>query len=625
MLSYLLLVAVVLGTSSAAFDQAEENKTLAFLSNFNRAVLQEDYKSSEASWKYSTNLTEYNKEIKIKLNVQFSLFMQQARRNASAFDVEKLSDDTKRQIKLIKSSASPKSKEDVTKLNDLESEMESIYSKGTVIDKDGKTKLQLDPELMKIMRTSRDYERLLFAWTGWRNVTGPKLRPIYEKFVTLSNKGAQENGWADKGDYWRSWYEVDDLESIVAALYNDLKPLYQELHAFVRHKLRIKYQEKVGQSDPIPAHLFGNMWAQSWINIYDLVEPYKGQPSLDVTPNLVKKNYTALKMVKLAESFFVSIGLKSLPESFYNKSMIEKPNDGRGVICHASAWDFSVNRDVRVKQCTTVTHNYLVTTHHELGHIQYYLQYWDRPYKYRTGANPGFHEAVGDTLSLSVDTPQHLKNIGLLDSFGTSKESEINALMKMALSKIAFLPFGFLIDQWRWNVMRGKITPDNYNEEWWKLRTKYQGIRPPVQRTENDFDPGAKYHIPANTPYIRYFVSYVLQFQFHKAACAAAGFKGPLHQCSIYNSKDAGKKLGDMLAMGKSKPWPEALEKMTGTKKMDVGPLKEYFQPLQTWLKEQRKELMYPIGWDSSEPSTSSSIFASVILTAIVLLFSVAL
>nr|UQI50242.1 angiotensin-converting enzyme [Haliclona caerulea] len=609
---FLVFVALLLETTAAAFDQAEENKTLAFLKWYNDRAAKEEYIVNEATWKHATNLTAENQALKTEASVAFSIFMQNARKNASKFDRSKLSDDSKRQITRIIASASPKDKDDLKKLSDLESRMEDIYSSSKVQDSDGKM-LALDPDLTKIMSTSRDYERLKFAWKGWRNATGPKIRPIYKTFVELSNKGAKEHGWKDTGEWWRSWYEVDNLEEIVEGLYADLKPLYEELHAYVRFKLSKKYKQ-VEKTGPIPAHLLGNMWSQSWVNIYDLVEPYQGEPSLDVTPNMVKQNYTPLKMVKLAEEFFTSIGLKALPPSFYSKSLIEKPSD-REVICHASAWDFSINKDVRIKQCTTVTHNYLVTTHHELGHIQYYLQYWDQAYEYRTGANPGFHEAVGDTLSLSVDTPQHLKKIGLLETVGTSNKSDINALMKMALRKIAFLPFGFLIDQWRWNVFNGKISSDQYNKKWWELRTKYQGIKPPVSRSEDDFDPGAKYHIPGNTPYIRYFVSTVLQFQFHKAACEAAGVKGPLHQCSIYNSTAAGKKMGDMLAMGKSKPWPEALAKMTGTKTMDVGALKEYFQPLNNWLVEQRKKEGYEKGWDTAV--SSSVTFGPAVVTII--------
>lgn len=339
-----MFVALLLETSSAAFDQAEENRTLVFLKWYNHQAAQEEYKVNEGSWKYATNLTAANQAEKTRTSVAFSMFMQNARKNASKFDVSKLSEDSKRQIKMIIASGGPKNKDDLKRLSDLEGEMESIYSSSKVVDPNGK-KLALDPDLSKILSTNRDYERLKFAWKGWRDATGLELRPIYKNFVELSNKGAKENNWKDTGEWWRSWYEADNLEEIVEGLYTNLKPLYEELHAYVRYKLSMKYKQ-VDKKGPIPAHLLGNMWSQSWVNIYDLVEPYKGEPSLDVTQNMVKQNYNPLKMVKLAEEFFTSVGLKALPQSFYQKSLIKKPSD-REVICHASAWDFSINKDVR--------------------------------------------------------------------------------------------------------------------------------------------------------------------------------------------------------------------------------------------------------------------------------------
>ena len=327
----------------AAFDQAEENKALAFLAKYNNITPQEDYKSTVASWNHATNLTKYNKELKTDASLAFSAFYKKIRNNASEFDITKLSYDTARQIKRITASATPKDEATLRKVTELESEMEGIYSTGKVNDK-GKM-LELDPDLYGILSKSRDYERLLFAWKGWRDAVGPKIRPLYTQFVKLKNQGAKDNKWDDIGQFWRSWYEVDDLEGMVEGFWNKLKPLYQELHAYVRYKLSKKYSE-MSPKGPIPAHLLGNMWAQSWVNIYDLVEPYKNQPSLDVTVNMVNQNYTARRMVELADSFFKSIGLEPLPPPFYNKSMITKPKD-RDVICHASAWDFGINKDVR--------------------------------------------------------------------------------------------------------------------------------------------------------------------------------------------------------------------------------------------------------------------------------------
>ena len=342
---FLVLVAVIAPfLCSAAFDQAEEDKALAFLKKFNSETPKEDYKSTVASWNYATNITTQNKELKTNASLAFSAFFKQMRQNASKFDVGKLSEDTKRQIQFITSTATPTDAAVLKEVTELEATMEGIYSTGKVKDDDG-TMLELDPDLYKILTTSRDYDRLLFVWKGWRDAVGAKLRPLYKQFVKLKNQGAKENGWKNIGEYWRSWYEVDDLEGMVEGFWNELKPLYQELHAYVRYKLSQKYSQ-MSKTGPIPAHLLGNMWAQSWVNIYDLVEPYKNKPSLDVTANMVKQGYTAERMVRLAESFFTSIGLKSLPASFYANSMITKPSD-RDVICHASAWDFGINRDVR--------------------------------------------------------------------------------------------------------------------------------------------------------------------------------------------------------------------------------------------------------------------------------------
>ena len=341
----LALVGVIMPfLCSAAFDQAEEDKALAFLEKHNNQTPVEESKSSEFAWKYATNITKLNSELRTNASLAFSAFYKQMRINASKFDANKLSPDTKRQIQFITSSATPKDEAVLREVTKLESDMEGIYSTGKVEDKDGKP-LELDPDLYRIISKERDYDRLLFAWKGWRDAVGPKLRPLYERFVKLKNQGAKEHGWKDIGEYWRSWYEVDDLETMVEGFWNNLRPLYEELHAYVRYKLSQKYS-KMNKTGPIPAHLLGNMWAQSWVNIYDLVEPYKNKPSLDVTANMVKQNYTALKMVELAESFFTSIGLESLPKSFYEKSMITKPA-GREVICHASAWDFNINMDVR--------------------------------------------------------------------------------------------------------------------------------------------------------------------------------------------------------------------------------------------------------------------------------------
>jgi len=291
-----------------------------------------------------------------------------------------------------------------------------------------------------------------------------------------------------------------------------------------------------------------------------------------------------------------------MPQPFWDKSMLTKPDD-RDVVCHASAWDFYNRVDFRIKQCTEVDMGWLTTTHHEMGHVEYYLQYKDQPVVFRRGANPGFHEAIGDTLALSVATPEHLQLIGLAPDFVDNTEGDLNFLMNQALQKIAFIPFGYLIDQWRWDLFSGQFDKSEYNERWWDVRCRYQGVSPPVTRDGSDFDPGAKYHVPAGVPYIRYFVSTILQFQFYQSLCQTAGNTGPLHRCDFYNSKEAGTKLGNMLAVGSSIPWPDALELVAGTREMSVQPLLEYFRPLRVWLEEQNAG--YPKGWtDACPPGT---------------------
>jgi peptidyl-dipeptidase A len=390
----------------------------------------------------------------------------------------------------------------------------------------------------------------------------------------------------------------------VERLWGQVKPLYEGLHCYVRRRLSEKYgASKVPADGLIPAHLLGNMWAQEWGNIYPLVEPYKGAADLDVTTALQKKKYDAQKLVRLGERFFTSLGLDPLPDTFWQRSLFTQPRD-RDVVCHASAWDVNFNNDLRIKMCIKIDEEDLITIHHELGHDYYFMYYHTLPVLYQAGANDGFHEGIGDTLALSV-TPSYLYQAGLLPVEPKKNEKAlINLQMKEALDKIAFLPFGKLIDQWRWNVFSGKITPENYNAAWWALRRKYQGIDAPEgARGEDMFDAGAKYHIPANVPYTRYFLARILQFQFHRALCKAIGHQGYLHDCSIFGSRDAGDKLKAMLALGASKPWPEALAVLDGERAMDASAIVDYFAPLMQWLEKENQG--QKCGWGEGETAAA--------------------
>uniref|UniRef100_A0A8C8B8Z7 Angiotensin-converting enzyme n=1 Tax=Otus sunia TaxID=257818 RepID=A0A8C8B8Z7_9STRI len=582
-------------------DPTEEGAVL-FASDYNTTAELVLFKSVSASWNYNTNLTTENAALQVEASLEEQNFTELWGKKAKELYGSIWSNFSDPQLRKIIGSIqtlgpSNLPLEQREKYNTILSTMDKIYSTAKVCLPNG-TCWELEPDISDIMATSRSYKKLLYAWEGWHNAAGNPLRAKYEEFVKLSNEAYQMDGFEDTGSYWRSWYDSASFEDDLEHLYNQLEPLYLNLHAFVRRKLYDRYGPKyINLKGPIPAHLLGNMWAQQWNNIYDLMVPYPGKPNLDVTSTMVQQRWNATHMFRVSEEFFTSLGLLEMPPEFWEKSMLEKPTDGREVVCHASAWDFYNRKDFRIKQCTTVTMEQLFTVHHEMGHVQYYLQYKDQPVSFRSGANPGFHEAIGDVMSLSVSTPSHLKKIGLLSSATEDKESNINYLLKMALEKIAFLPFGYLIDQWRWNVFNGRTPPNRYNYDWWYLRTKYQGICAPVSRNESNFDPGAKYHIPGNTPYIRYFVSFILQFQFHKALCQAANHTGPLHTCDIYMSKEAGAKLREVLKAGSSKSWQEILYNLTGMEKMDAGALLEYFNPVTQWLQEQNNKTKEVLGW----------------------------
>ena len=473
-----------------------------------------------------------------------------------------------------------------TELTELAAGLESDYGKGRYCPP-GKDCQDLG-DLSRTLAESRDYDALLEAWTGWRTVS-PPMRERYTRFVGLANQGARDLGFADLGALWRSNYDLppDEFAREVDRLWLQVKPLYDALHAHVRAKLREQYgADKVPADGPIPAHLLGNMWSQSWENVYPLVAPPDQGGDVDVTALLRAKQVDAKEMVRYGERFFTSLGFEPLPATFWERSLFTKPAD-RDVVCHASAWDVDQDQDLRIKMCIEITGEDFVTVHHELGHNFYQRAYRTLPFLYRNSANDGFHEAIGDAVALSV-TPRYLVQVGLLDKEPASGTA-LPLLMRRALEKIAFLPFGLLVDQWRWKVFSGEIGPQDYNASWWELVRKYQGVAAPVPRGEKDFDPGAKYHVAGNVPYTRYFLAAILQFQFHRALCEAAGHKGPLHECSIYGNKEVGARLERMLAMGMSKPWPDALEALTGERRMDASAILDYFAPLKTWLDQQNK------------------------------------
>lgn len=518
---------------------------------------------------------------------------------AKRFESLKLPDDLKRKFLLLKLSLgmpAPKDAHLREELTQVAAWLDGAYGKGKYCPGGDQKCLGID-DLDEKLATVRDPKELEQLWVGWHKVGAP-MRDKYARFVELSNQGARELGFADTGVLWRSGYDMsaEQFSSELERLWTQLEPLYKELHAYVRRGLVAKYGAAADRKDGmIPADLLGNMWAQEWGNVYDLVAPPNAPPTYDVGKILLARNTTAKQLVEYGEGFFKSLGFEPLPASFWERSQFSRPAD-RDVVCHASAWDIDFNADVRLKVCVRANSDDFVTVHHELGHIFYDMSYRAQPFLFRNGANDGFHEAIGDAIALSI-TPEYLKKLGLIDQVPPAS-ADLPLLLHTAMDKIAFVPFGLLIDKWRWEVFSGQVKPADYNKAWWELREKYQGVAPPVDRSEADFDPGAKYHIPANTPYARYFLAVVYEFQFYRAMCREAGYIGPLNRCSVYGSKAAGDKFKAMLELGQSKPWQEALKQMTGESRADASAMVEYFQPVLDWLKEQNRN--EKTGWTVS-------------------------
>jgi len=599
----LLAIAGVCAVSfgCARTPASSETPTAAGAKTFLDAVSETNLRlgnqASQAGWVQQTFITDDTEAISARANQAANEAGARFAKEAVRYDGVQVPADQRRQLNLLKVGlvlATPSDPKESDELSKIMARLESTYGKGKWCADESKpdTCKNID-DVSRILSSPGDEKTMRAAWEGWHTIS-PPMRKDYERFVELSNKGARELGFADTGAMWRSKYDMppDDFTRELDRLWDQVRPLYVKLHAYVRLKLRAKYGDVVPANGPIPAHLLGNLWAQEWTNIYPLVAPPHADPGFSLTDILKKRQMTALEMVRAGERFYTSLGFAPLPKTFFERSLLVRPRD-RDVVCHASAWDVDSQEDVRIKMCIEPTAEDFTTIHHELGHNFYQRAYKDQPVLFRDSANDGFHEAIGDTVALSV-TPEYLVKIGLLDK-APDTSRDIGLLMNKALEKIAFLPFGLLIDQWRWKVFAGEITPAQYNKAWWDLKLKYQGVAPPSARGEELFDPGAKYHVPDNTPYTRYFLADILQFQFHRALARIADCTLPLNRCSTYENRAAGERLNRMLSMGQSRPWPEALETLTGSKQMDATAILDYFAPLSKWLDEQLAG--QPVGW----------------------------
>lgn len=600
-LNIILALSIVALLSIAPFSRgagptvAEAEK---FVAETEAMLMDLSEKASRAAWVQANFITDDTEMIASQANQQWIEALTKLAGEVKRFDGMSLPPVLDRKFKLLKLSlfslSDPKEREEVAKLG---TNLEAEYGKGKACPPTGKHAGKCLPigEVEQIMASSRDPQELKEVWTAWHAVGAP-LRQKYTRFIELQNKGARELGFTDMGTMWRSKYDMPPAEfaAEVERLWNQVRPLYESLHAYVRSRMARQYGDQAVTADGlIRADLLGNPWAQEWSNIFPLVAPAAADPGYNLTEILKQKKIDELQMVRYGENFFKSLGFAALPQTFWDRSLFVKPRD-REVVCHASAWNIDNKDDLRLKMCIQIRDEDFVTIHHELGHNIYQRAYNHQPFLFMDGANDGFHEAIGDTVALSI-TPEYLKQVGLLQTVPASDDTAL--LLRRALDKVAFLPFGLMIDQWRWKVMDGSLKPADYNRGWWELREKYQGVAPPVARSETDFDPGAKYHVPANVPYTRYFLAHILQFQFYKALCQEAGQNGPLHRCSFYGNSKAGARLNAMLEMGTSRPWPEALKALTGETRIDASALLEYFAPLKKWLDEQNAASGAKPGW----------------------------
>jgi peptidyl-dipeptidase A len=568
-----------------------------FVAGVNETMLELGREQQQANWVAATYITKDTEAITARANQTYIDAIARNAKDAARFNGVDVAPEVRRQLEVLKTTlvvVTPADPKQAGELTTLTAAMEGAYGRGKWCKEPSQPATCLDVEqITEEMATSREPARLREVWEGWHTISVP-MKKDYARFVELANAGARELGFADTGALWRAKYDMppDAFTKELDRLWDQVRPLYVSLHAYVRMKLREKYGDAVPANGPIPAHLLGNIWAQDWSNVGELVAPASQAPAYSLTDLLKARGTSALDMVRTGERFFTSLGFAPMPPTFWERSLFVKPAD-RDVVCHASAWNVDLVNDLRIKMCIDPTEEDFTTIHHELGHNFYQRAYNTLPILFRDSANDGFHEAVGDTIALSV-TPEYLVRIGLLDR-APDASGDIGLLLARALERISFLPFGLLVDQWRWQVFSGQVRPDQYNKAWWDLRLKYQGVAPPSPRGEEFFDPGAKYHVPAVTPYTRYFLAHILQFQFHRALTKAAGCTGPLHRCSIYESKAVGARLDAMLKLGLSKPWPDALEALTGSREMDATAIRDYFAPLQTWLDQQLAG--QPTGW----------------------------
>ena len=596
MKNFLSLIFIIIVTSCApSSEQTPSNQDLEeFLANVESENKKDGPVIYSASWISSNFITYDSQKVIADYGTKSTLKSLERSREAASFDGLDTSKENQRMLNILKSSfvmPPPLDEELASELSEITTSLEAMYGSGEYCFDDEEC---YDLEAFEsIIDNSRDPKELLRAWEGWHEI-GKPMKPMYMRMVDIGNQGSVDLGYEGLSDLWFSKYDMpaEDFLDDTDRVWSEVKPLYDALHCHVRAKLNEHYgDEVISKTGPLPVHMLGNMWGQSWSNIYDLV--YEEKPNskyIDVTKIINEKSLSEIEMVEYAEDFFISMGFKPLPKTFWERSLFVKPRD-RSVVCHASAWNLDpANNDLRIKMCIEKNEEDFITIHHELGHIFYYQAYNHIPTVFQAGANDGFHEAFGDLLTLSI-TPDYLVDIGFIseDDAEEAKQDPIGLLMKQALDGVVIVPWALMLDKWRSGVFDGEIDESNLNSSWWSLREEYQGINTSYERSENYFDPGAKYHIPGNTPYTRYYLASIMQYQFHEALCNLIDYDGYLHECSIYGNKEAGDRIISTMAMGQSLPWQDAFENLTGSRQLSGKSIMNYYAPLKEWLDEENK------------------------------------
>jgi len=437
-------------------------------------------------------------------------------------------------------------------------------------------------EIDDLLEDSNDLDARLNAWRASKEV-GKVLKGGLAELVSLRNQTVQALGYDNYFHYQVSDYgmTVDEMMALNRQLVEDLRPLYRELHTWARYEFAKRYGvDEV--PDLLPAHWLPNRWAQDWSSMVTV-------EGLDIDGALADKEPEWL--VKQAERFYRSLGFGELPASFWEKSSLYPlpPDANYKKNTHASAWHIDLQDDVRCLMSVVPSARWYETTHHELGHIYYYISYTnpDVPPLLREGANRAFHEGVGSLLGMASMQKPFMAGLGLVDP--DAETDQIKALLKEALNTVVFIPFSAgTMTHFERDLYAGGLTKDEFNKRWWAHVRSFQGVAPPQPRGEDYCDAATKTHIINDAAqYYDYALSYVILHQLHDHIAKNILDQDP-RQTNYYGSKDVGKFLYDILKLGGSEDWRKVMRDRLG-QELSAKPMLDYFEPLLAWLQERNQ------------------------------------